>query len=204
MPGLSFLFNAQAVTVPTDTKPTFKAGFDLSNANTKLKFYVNLQNFLLENTFTYLVNPSTVIGANLTFNPSSSRLEKYDFGLNHLLQTGTNVGVKHESTSKDALKIGKFFFYFFHNANAFQTVGTEFTFDYATKAHDARLAFLHKFDDTVSSKVKVNNLGQLDALLKIKLSETTTASLTSGFNLRSIYEQKVRGMPLGVSFDIKF
>ena len=68
---------------------------------------------------------------------------------------------------------------------------------------EARLGFTHKFDDKVQGKVKVNHLGHLNALLKLKLSDTTSAILTSGLNLRSIPEQKSKPLPLGFMFDIK-
>jgi len=80
-----------------------KAGIDLSNENTKLKFYVNLQNFLIENSFTYLVSPRHVFGANLIFNPQNNQLTKYDFGINNELAPGSNFGIKHESTSKESV-----------------------------------------------------------------------------------------------------
>lgn len=202
--GLSFVFKADGQSLPTSMAPILKAGFDLSNKNTKCKFYIDLRNFMLEQTFTYLINPTNVFGASLAFNPKTNTLEKYDFGYNTALAPLTNFGIKHESTNKKTFTPGKFFFYFFHNANAFQTVGAEFALDYPTRAAEARMAFQHKFDDTVSSKFKINNLGHIDALLKFKLSETTTAIVTSGMNIRNFYEQKVQGVPLGFSFDIKF
>jgi hypothetical protein len=79
-----------------------RAGFDLSNDSTKLKFYVNLQNFLIEDSFTYLISPRHVVGANLVFDPKTSKLTKYDFGVNNEIAPGSNFGIKHESTSKEA------------------------------------------------------------------------------------------------------
>lgn len=92
-------------------------------------------------------------------------MTKYDFGLNNELASGSNFGIKHESTSKDALQVGKFLFYFYHDASKYQRIGTEFGFDYQTRATEARLAFTHKFDDRVNSKFKVNHVGHIDALL---------------------------------------
>lgn len=144
------------------------------------------------------------MGANLIFDPKSSKLTKYDFGVNTELAVNSYFGVKHESDSKDTVRFGKFFFYFFHNASAYQTIGTEFSYDALTKFTTARLAFTHKFDEKVSSKFKINNMGHLDALLKLKLSETTTACVNTGFNIRSFAEAKTRALPLGISFDLKF
>ena len=151
-----------------------------------------------------MLRPTVALGSSVTFDPKSTTLKKWDFGVNTSLATGSNFGVKHETTGKDTFKLGKFYFYFFHNASAYQTIGTEFSIDYYNKASEARLAFAHRFDENVTSKFRVNQLGHIDALIKYKLSETTTANVTTGLNVRNFSEQKVRGIPLGVSFDIKF
>ena len=190
--------------IPSDSKPTLKLGFDYFSEHLRCKLYFNLQSYLIEKSCTYLFNPTVALGGNIIFNPKTTALEKYDFGVNSQLASGSNFGIKHESTSKDAIKLGKFFFYFFHNASAYQTIGTEFSIDYQNRASEARLAFLHKFDENVISKFKINHLGHIDALLKYKLSETTTVNVTTGMNVRNFSEQKVRGIPLGVSFDVKF
>ena len=195
---------SQTHAIPTTTNPTIKVGFDLTNASTKMKFYFNVHNYFIEDQFTYLVKPNMVFGADVICDTKAGKLTKYDFAINKEIAQGSNVGIKHESTSKDQLKLGKFLFYFHHSASAFHTVGTEFGFDYQTRATEAKLGFVHKFDDKVSTKFKLNHVGHLDALLKMKLSDTTTANITTGFNIRSFSEQKARALPLGVSFDIKF
>jgi hypothetical protein len=86
------------------------------------------------------------------------------------------------------LQLGKFFLYFFHNASQFQTVGTEFSLDWQSRATEARLGLTHKFDDKISGKVKVNHAGHLDALLKLKLSETATTVFATSLNLRNVAE----------------
>jgi hypothetical protein len=41
-------------------------------------------------------------------------------------------------------------------------------------------------------------------LLKHKLSETTTASVTTGLNLRKLVaDSKTKALPLGIQFDVK-
>ena len=115
-------------------------------------------------------------------------MSKYDFGLSWEPAEKSMVGLKHESTSKDSISLGKFFLYFFHNASQHQTVGTEFSLDWQTRAMEARFGLTHKFDDKVSGKVKLNHLGHLDGLMKFKISDTTNAVVTSGMNLRNIAE----------------
>jgi hypothetical protein len=131
-------------------------------------------------------------------------LTKYDFGYNWTPAVNSTVGLRHSSTSKDKFQLGKFFLFFFHNASSYQTVGTEFSLDWQSRATEARLGLTHKFDDKVSGKVKVNHAGHVDALLKLKLSDTASATFASGFNVRNVAEQKTKTLPLGVSFDLKF
>ena len=52
-------------------------------------------------------------------------MTNYDVGANWEPSPGAIVGVKHESTNKSAVQLGRFWFYFFHMASARHTVGTE-------------------------------------------------------------------------------
>ena len=62
----------------------------------------------------------------------------------------------------------------------------------------------HKFDDETSAKVKVNDKGKLDGVLKHKLSKTTTACIATGANISDITSGKSEPLPFGLSLDIKF
>ena len=67
-----------------------------------------------------------------------------------------------------------------------------------------RLGLSHKFNEDTSAKVKVNDKGYLDAVLKHKINNFVTASVATGACLRSIIaEQKSKQLPIGVAFDIK-
>jgi len=120
------------------------------------------------------------------------------------LANGANIGLKHESANAKALEFGKFLVHVNHAANANQTVGTQFSFDYKTKATDASLGLAHRFNNETSGKLKVNEAGYVDFLLKHKFNDFVTASLASGISLRSIIDkQKHKKIPLGLAFDLK-
>lgn len=169
-----------------------------------MKSYLGVRDLILDDQITYQVNSQTQLGTNLVVDLRGQTLTKYDFGLTYEPAANSTVGFKHESTSKDKFQLGKFYLFFFHNASAFQTVGTEFSLDWQKNTTEARLGLTHKFDDKVSGKVKVNHVGHVDGLLKLKLSNTATAVFASSLNLRNIAEQKAKSLPLGVSFDLKF
>ena len=70
---------------------------------------------------------------------------------------------------------------------------------------EARLGFAHKFNEETSSKVKVNHVGYVDAVLKHRISTSTTAALATGFNLKAVIaDQKSKTLPFGLQFDFKF
>ena len=184
--------------------PEFKGGFEYISANARAKLLLNLRTLLGDFTFSYLAKSSTALGGNFVFNPKTSALEKYDFGFNWSPAAGAVLGLKHESTNAKAVELGKFFVYVNHAANANQTVGTQFAFNYNTKASEATLGLAHKFNNETSGKVKVNDNGYVDTLLKHKLNDSVTASLASGFSLRTIVaDSKIKKIPLGLAFDLK-
>lgn len=96
----------------------------------RMKILANLRSLVLEKNFTYLARSNLMLGWNLVLGSRFSNLEKYDFGFTWEPSLGCFVGLKHESTNKDTLQLGKFFLMFHHNATAAQTVGTEFALDW--------------------------------------------------------------------------
>ena len=74
-----------------------------------------------------------MLGFNLTLDPNTQQLTKYDFGTAYEPASRLLVGLKHESTSAHKLELGKFFLYFLHNASVVQTVGSEFVLDWQKK-----------------------------------------------------------------------
>jgi hypothetical protein len=65
----------------------------------------------------------------------------------------------------------------------------------------ARFGFLHRFNEDTNTKVKLNNAGDFNILLKHKLSDAVTGVATTGFNLRSVVgNSKTKSLPLGLKF----
>ena len=79
------------------------------------------------------------------------------------------IGFKHQTLNKDVITPGKLFFYFM-NQTEINRFTSEFAFDYAKKALDIRVGVTHKFTPDVMGYVKVNNVGKIDGMLKVKLS----------------------------------
>lgn len=98
--------------IPTNFVPVIKAGLDFTNPTTKFKLLANLRTFVLEHNLTYLARSNFVVGYNLVLDSRVSNLEKYDFGFSWEPVASCFVGLKHESTNKGKLELGKFFLYF--------------------------------------------------------------------------------------------
>jgi len=109
------------------------------------------------------------------------------------------VGAKHVSTKNDTITPGKFLFYFL-NQTSVNRFTTEFTYDYAKKALDARVGTTHAFTPDVMGYLKVNNTGKIDGMLKVKLNSAVHVCVASGLNLSNITEQKAHAVPLGFKF----
>ncbi len=197
--------NGSAWTVPTTGVPDFKVGLEYISGNSRAKALFNVRTLLGDITFTHLVKSNFSLGANLLVNPHASTLEKYDFGFNWSPAAGAVIGLKHESINKKAIELGRFLLIVNHVASTRQTVGSEFSLNWATRAVEARLGLSHKFNEDTSAKFKVNHNGFLDAVFKHRINNNVTVSLASGTSLSGIVaEQKAKALPFGVGFDIKF
>ncbi len=152
----------------------------------KAKGYFNSGTYAVEANAVFKAREDLLVGANLLLNAKTFNLDKYDFGVNWEPSSGAYLGVKHESTSKETIKPGKFIFYFHHVISNAQTVGTEFAFDYQKRAVAARLALQHKFNEETSGKFKVNQAGYVDLALKHKVSNLLTAGVVSGVSLHGL------------------
>lgn len=161
-------------------------GLQYDNDRVKAKGYINYTTNMLEANAVFKAREDLLVGTNLLLNSKTFNLDKYDFGLNWEPSTGAYLGVKHESTSKETIKPGKFIFFFHHIISNSQTVGTEFAFDYQKRAVAARLGLLHKFNDDTSAKVKVNQAGYVDIALKQRFSNLLTVGLVSGASLHGL------------------
>ena len=96
----------------------------------KAKGYYSLSTSVIEANAVFKARENILAGLNFILNTKGFNLNKYDFGLNWEPSTGAFLGIKHESTSKETIKPGKFIFFLHHIISNSQTVGTEFAFDY--------------------------------------------------------------------------
>ena len=167
--------------------------------------YHNYPSTAIETSAVFKARSNILAGFNISLGTQKLNVDKYDFDLNWEPTTGAFLGIKHESTSKETIKPGKFIFFFHHIISNYQTVGTEFAFDYQKRAVAAKLGLLHKFNDTTSGKIKLNQAGYVDVALKHKFSELLTAGVVTGASLHGlIAEQKTKSLPIGLSLDLKF
>jgi hypothetical protein len=143
-------------------------------------------NYASEVTFTHRACAKWLVGANLILDAKTQKATAYNFGVVYEPAEKLLVGFKHES-AKDLPKYspGKYFFYFYHQASAVNTVGTEFVLDWQKKVIETKFGLTHKFDDNNTGKVKVNHNGQVDALLKHKFSDVLTAVAVTSFNAKA-------------------
>ena len=157
----------------------------------------------MEHQLTYMINPSLVAGMNLVFDAKNSKVTKYDVGTTWEAANRLFVGLRHETSNKEKMALGKTFLLFFHQASAIQTIGSEFSLDHASQTVGARFGLIHAFSPDFTGKFKVNNNGYLDAVLKLRLNDRVTVGFASGLDLKGIPEAKSRALPVGLSFDLK-
>jgi hypothetical protein len=101
--GLKYLFYFDAWASPTSKAPVFKSGVELNNDKTKFKWYFNMRTWITEISLTYQAKNSFIFGSNFVLDTSAKNLDKYDFGVSWSPAAGAFVGLKHESTTKEAL-----------------------------------------------------------------------------------------------------
>ena len=146
-----------------------------------------------------------LVGYNMVYDPKKSNLDKYDFGLTWEAAPGAFVGLRHDSTTKTAIQLGKFLFFLHHNVSPVYSVGSEFTLDCQKKTVEARFGLAHRFNEDTAMKLKVNHAGYLDVVLKHRLSNLLTVGAVTGFSLqRLVKEHKTSTFPLGFQLDFKF
>ena len=79
---------------------------------------------------------------------------------------------------------------FFHQGSPNTAIGSVFSYDTTSRKVGVTSSLSHVVDQNVSLKSRVNNLGDLDASIKGKLSENLTANFHAGFNLSGIFHGK--------------
>jgi len=128
--GLNLYVKGESWSSPTEKEPILNLGIDFNNAQTKFKWIFNVSNLNSETTATHKICSRWLLGANFTVDAAKKQFVAYNFGTVWEPADNALVGVKHESTNKDKVEIGKIFLYFFHKASAFNSVGSEFMIDW--------------------------------------------------------------------------
>jgi len=155
--GLAFGFKGAAFAEPSKEEPSGQAGIVLENDKLKFKSLTNVLTFSTETTLTYKCCKTNLFGFNIVIDPKTQKLTAYNFGAVWEPADKCMIGVKHEST-KDVkeLAYGKFLFMMYHAATDKHTFGSEFSYDYPTKAVTARLGVTTKLSDDCTGKLKVD------------------------------------------------
>jgi len=65
-----------------------------------------------------MINPSIVAGMTLVFDAKNSKVTKYDVGTTFEPADNLFVGLRHETSIKEKMALGKTFLLFFHRASA--------------------------------------------------------------------------------------
>jgi len=144
-----------------------------------------------------------LLGANFNFDVAKGKFSKYDAGFVTEPVDNLLVGFRHDSANKEELELGKFVVAIQHKASDLNTVGTEYTYDWKTKATNLRFGINHKQNDDSSWKVKVDEKGTLNGVFKTKLNSWATGSITSGLNVKDFATGKTQGSPFGFALDLK-
>ena len=189
--------------VPSDKTPEAKVGLDFANEDLKYRQLTNVRDFVTELTFVHKACARWLIGGNITVDAKKQLLTTYNAGVVWEPADKILIGLRHESVNKEKLALGNFYLHYYHQASAINTVGTEFKLDWEKKAVTAKLGLLHKFDDNTSGKVKFDQTGKIDALLKHKFSDVVTASAVTSINVKDFAAGKSHTLPLGLAFDLK-
>jgi hypothetical protein len=80
--------------------------------------------------------------------------------------------------------MGKFALMFNHRLSSSRVLGTEFIYHHLSQSTKARFGLTHQFEEGTNGKVKIDQEGNVNGVLKHKVSDSTTMSLTSGINLK--------------------
>ncbi len=201
--GLQSIVSATAWTAASKV-PDFKVGVEYNNTTAKAKVLTNVRSLLAEANVTYLYK-NYLFGGNFNVDLRGQKIVSNEVGFTWSPATGSRFGILHRGADKKPLDIGKFWLYFNHAATSSQVVGTEFAYDWSSKAVAAKLGYSQKFNDSTSGKFKIDQDAKVDAVLKHQYNSTVTVSLATGFSVRSIVEsQKSKAFPVGLAFDFKF
>lgn len=164
----------------------------------------NLRSTLTEHHLTYLANPRLVVGYNVLLNLANQGIEKYDFGLSWQVGKGAFLALRHDSLSKDDLKVGRILFNLHHNISATQSLGTEVAIN-PNGSTDFKVGLSQKLNDTTSLKLKANQNGLLDGNLKLVVNNLLTLGFVSSVDFKRLFAtHKTSSLPIGISAEFKF
>ena len=79
---------------------------------------------------------------------------------------------------------------FYHIVNPWTVIGSTFSYNTQFRKIGVTTAVAHAVDDNISYKARVNNHGDVDFLLRGRLSPSLTAEFTSGCNLSGFFHGK--------------
>lgn len=130
-----------------------------------------------EHSLAAKVHNDLLVGYNFTYDFAGGNLERYDAGLSWTPVPKVTVGLKHESVDKLNVSLGKELFYLHHVASSVNTVGTEFSINWANSIVSARAGLSHQFNDETSGKLRVDQDGNVDAALKHRFNNNVTAGV---------------------------
>jgi len=158
---------------------------NLPDIRAKINFHLNTAK-TLDIQYTYLHREQFLFGFRWAFDHKPLRPKYFEHGLVWEPAKDLNVALKYEANCADGSLTKGNFCFFFHQRLAQHAVGAEFIYNSATNTSGARFGLHHRFQDGLEGKLKVTHEGQLSAVLKRKLSDHLTASVTSGLSLRRV------------------
>ena len=100
-----------------------------------------------------------------------------------------------------SLRSGNSFFYFITMQQITRQLGQIFSLDWQKRALDARFGILHRFNENTLTKMRVNQKGFVDILLKHRLSSSLSVGVTSSLNVKSAAVEEPRplgSLPIGI------
>jgi len=210
--GLKFQTKCMGNARPSEEESALVMGINYSNEKTKFLTGFNVRKGDNETTAVYHCCKAWLFGGNFIYNVAKKRFTTYTAAA--LWQPADNclVGVQHSSLDDKKGKLEpyrKFNFYFWHQASSADTVGTEFIWNWSQTAKkeppvEIKLGVTHKFSDENTGKIKVNQLGVVDLVLKHKFSEALNVTGTTSFNVDGFKDEKHGGLPFGIGFNINY
>jgi hypothetical protein len=81
----------------------------------------------------------------------------------------------------------------YHQPSDTTSIGANFSLDTTTRKISAKTALHKKLDENTSAQSRIDNLGNVDLLLKSKLTSNLEATFSTGANVSAIFHGKTHG-----------